>query len=265
MKKFYVATIAMAILASTSALAQTVATQPAARPTAPAATVPRPAPAVASTPAAPRPATAAAPTVQPSAPAVTSNVVIVNMEYVLRMSDAGRDMSTKLQNIARAMSAELQPEATAIDAERTRLLATPASQLQTPQYAQQEEALGRRMQLFEQKRQYAAAELQATREAALDKFQTAISPVVQALVTSRNALLVLDASTVTYYVPGVDATGDLTIRLNAVVRTIDVVRTQPRDEAGAIVPRPGTAAPAAAPAAGAPLPRQPAAAPAPRP
>jgi Skp family chaperone for outer membrane proteins len=188
------------------------------------------------------------------------------MEYVLRASDAGRDMATKLQTIARAMSAELQPEATAIDAERTRLLATPASQLQTPQYATQEEALGRRMQLFEQKRQYAAAELQATREAALDKFQTAIDPVVRALVVSRNALMVFDASSVTYYVPGVDATGDLTIRLNAAVRTIDVVRTQPRDEAGAIVPRPGTAAPAAAaaPAAGAPLPRQPAAPPAPR-
>lgn len=217
----------------------------------------------------------AAPTLPPltAAPPVASNVIIVDIEEVLRRSDAGRDISNKLNAIKTTLEGELQPEATAIEAERVRLSNTPASQLQTEEFQNQRTALARRMQLLEAKEQYASAELQASQGAALAKFQDAIAPIERALLTSRNALIMVDSSSTIAYAPGVDATADLLTRLNAAVRTIDVQRVQPRGANGQVIPRPSdsaarpaAAAPAARPAtvpASGPLPRQPAT-PAPR-
>lgn len=233
MKKHLTISAICAALVSTSAFAQT----------APAA--------------APRPTTPAAPA---AAPAVPSPVIIVNVAYVVQASAAGQDMANKINTITQAMAGELQPEARAIDAERNRLAQTPASQLQTPQFQAQEEALGKRLQAFEAKRQKTAADLQATRQAAFEALQAALDPVLRGLLTSRNAYIILDSSSAVDFVGGVDATAELLTKFNGAVRTINVVRVN--SAANAANPAPSTPA---APATNAPLPRAPTPAPAPRP
>lgn len=207
-----------------------------------------------------RPAAPAAPALPPAAPAVASPVIVVNIQYIVRASEAGRDMSNKLNAITQTMASELQPEARAIDAARNQLAQTPASQLQTAAFQAQEQALSARMEAFEARRQKTAADLQATREAAFESLQNALDPVLRGLLTARNAYIVLDASSAVDFVGGVDATADLLARFNAAVRTVNVVRvsvpTQGAAPAAAAAPAP------AAPAANAPLPRQPAAPPA---
>lgn len=234
MKKNIILGAVGAVLVSTSAMAQT-ATAPAARPAAPALPAP--------------------------APAVASPVIVVNIAYIVQASAAGQDMAAKINAITQTMASELQPEARAIDAERNRLSQTPASQLQTPQFQAQEEALGQRLQAFEAKRQKAAADLQATRQAAFENLQKSLDPVLRGLLTARNAYVMLDTSSAIDFVGGVDATADLLSRYNAAVRTINVVRVNTAAQA----PAAAAAAQPAAPATTAPLPRAPTQAPAPRP
>ncbi len=206
------------------------------------------------------PAAAPRPAPPPSAPAVASPVIVVNVAYIVQASSAGQDMANKINAITQAMASELQPEARAIDAERNRLAQTPASQLQTPQFQAQEEALGKRLQAFEVKRQKAAADLQATRQAAFEALQASLDPVLKSLLASRNAYIILDTGSAVDFVGGVDATADLLAKYNAAVKTINVTRVNTAAPAA----NPAPAAPAA-PATNAPLPRAPTPAPAPRP
>lgn len=196
-------------------------------------------------------------TAAPAAPAaaapIPSPIIVVNMEAIVRNSDAGRDMQTKLNNIALAMNNEMKTDATAIEAERNKLAATPASQLQTAQFQAAEQAFNQKMQAFETKRNKLANEMQATREDALDKLQTSLDPVVKAVVASRNANIVLDSTSTAFYVGGVDATQEVISRLNAVAKTVNVTRIVTPTAA----PKPAAGAPVAAPAANAPLPRAP--------
>ena len=212
--------------------------------------------AIAQTAPATRPAVPALPA---PAPAVASPVIVVNIAYIVQASAAGQDMAGKINSITQTMAGELQPEARAIDAERNRLAQTPASQLQTPQFQAQEEALSQRIQAFEAKRQKAAADLQATRQAAFENLQKSLDPVLRGLLTARNAYVILDSSSAIDFVGGIDATADLLSRYNAATRTIAVTRINTAATA------PAAAAPATPAATTAPLPRAPTPAPAPRP
>ena len=182
-----------------------------------------------------------------------SSVLVANLQEVIVTTDAGKDMNNKLATIANAMKTELTPEGTAIDAEVTRLEQTPASQLQSDAFIKQRDALNVRAQNFELKKRKIAADLQATRQDALDKFQTALDPVVKSLMAEKNATVLLDSSMVTYAVPSVDVTSTLVAKMNATTKTIAVTRQSVpvQGEAPKAAPQPATTT------TGAPLPRQP--------
>jgi outer membrane protein len=180
-----------------------------------------------------------------------STVLVANLQEVIVTTDAGKDMNNKLMAIANAMKAELTPEGNAIDAEVTKLEQTPASQLQSDAFVKQRDALNLRAQNFENKKRKVSADLQATRQDALEKFQTSLDPVVKSLMAEKNATVLLDSSMVTYAVPSVDVTATLVAKMNATTKTIAVTRQSVPVQGAATATQPATTN------TGAPLPRQP--------
>jgi Skp family chaperone for outer membrane proteins len=202
----------------------------------------------------------------PAAPAapVPSPIVVFDIQAVLSGSAAGQDMNTKLQAIATAMRTELEGEARTLETERQRLLAVPAAQFQSPENVQAQQRFQQRAEELALKDRRMSAELQATQNAALNLFNTAMQPAVTGSMTSRNALMAVESNSVYAHVGGVEITADVISRLNASTRTINVQRvTLPaQGEGGPAGAAPAPAAPAARPAgtpvpAGAPLPRAP--------
>ena len=227
-----------ALLAATSAYAQTP--------------VPVPAPA---------PAAAAAPARPAGAPAVLSPVVVYDLGALIQDSLAGQDMSNKLKAIRDQINRELEPDQRQLESELRAILASSVQESQSVAGRQRQEAFQRLNNEFQQKQERLSQVMQLTERNAIDAFNKAIAPVLQQTLVARNGLIAISANQVEAFIPGVDMTADLITRLNATTKTINVVRaTLPTQGAPAAAPAAG-AAPAAAPA-GAPLPaRPPAAAP----
>ena len=227
-----------ALLAATSAYAQTP--------------VPVPAPA---------PAAAAAPARPAGAPAVLSPVVVYDLGALIQDSLAGQDMSNKLKAIRDQINRELEPDQRQLESELRAILASSVQESQSVAGRQRQEAFQRLNNEFQQKQERLSQVMQLTERNAIDAFNKAIAPVLQQTLVARNGLIAISANQVEAFIPGVDMTADLITRLNATTKTINVVRaTSPTQGAPAAAPAAG-AAPAAAPA-GAPLPaRPPAAAP----
>ncbi len=162
-------------------------------------------------------------------PSQTASVIVIDYERIIATSDVGRDMTAKLQAIATQMQGEVGPEQTSLEAEQTSI--QQATQGMTGEQVQGNAALNTRVQQFAQRlealraRQIGLArDLEFTRQRTLQDFNTQITPIVQEVMTSRNAGVVIDASVAQLYAPTVNATDDVISRLNQRLRTMNVTR-----------------------------------------
>lgn len=160
-----------------------------------------------------------------------NSVMVLNYQRIIESSDVGRDMTTKLGQIGQQMSGELQPDAQSIEAEQQSI--QQATQGMNEEQVrrntgltQRVEAFAARVQTFRQRQNAMARDLEYTRQVTLQEFNTQVTPIVREVMESRNASVVLDASTVQLSQPNVDATDDVVQRLNQRVRTLNVTRQQ---------------------------------------
>lgn len=161
--------------------------------------------------------------------AQSASVIVLDYARIVEASDIGRDMTTKLNQIAQQMQAELQPDGAAIAAEQQSI--QQATQGMTAEQARANRALSARVEAFTQRveqfraRQAGMArDFDYTRQFTINDFNTQITPIVREVTEARGAGVVLDRSAVQFSQPAFDATDDVVQRLNQRLRTINVAR-----------------------------------------
>ena len=163
-------------------------------------------------------------------PAVAqTTVVVIDQTKIMRDSAGGKDIINKVNAIETTMQNELQPtadslatEGQALDAKTTNM--TMEAIAADPALRAEVEAYARKVQDFNRKRQIAAAELQQTERVAWGEFFTAMQPVLQEVVTERNADIMIDRSDAVWAGDSADATGLVISKMNAKLPTVNVVR-----------------------------------------
>jgi Skp family chaperone for outer membrane proteins len=158
-----------------------------------------------------------------------ASVVVLNYQRVVEASDVGRDMSTKLGQVAQQMQAELQPEAQAIEQEQQSIQqATNGMSAQqvrnNSSLSSRVDAFGQRVEQFRTRQMTAARDLEYTRQATLIDFNRQITPVVREVVEARGAGVAVDVATTHFVLPNFDITDDVVQRLNQRLRTMNVTR-----------------------------------------
>lgn len=159
-----------------------------------------------------------------------ASVVVINYQRVLAESAIGRDMNTKLQQIATQIGQErqaLQPESASIEQERQRLSQTlrnqTAEQLRNNQQVQ---ALAQRERQLQQRAQGLQGDMECTQLVVLRDLQRQIEPVVRSAMESRGAGVVIDSGNVSLAQPDFDITTTVIQQLdqNSATRTASVAR-----------------------------------------
>ncbi|MET0181585.1 MAG: OmpH family outer membrane protein [Caulobacterales bacterium] len=157
------------------------------------------------------------------------SVIVMDYERVLTTSTAGRDVETKLRQIAEQMQAELRPEQTAVQTEATSLRS--ATQGMNAQQIERNSALNTRVQALNRRAETLrtqevtrARDLEYTRQQALLEFNRQLQPIVTDVMNSARASVVIDRSNAQIVGDGVDATDQIVSRLNQRVQTINVTR-----------------------------------------
>jgi Skp family chaperone for outer membrane proteins len=199
---------------------------------------------------------APAPAAPPAAAAIPSPILIIDGGRLIRDSLAGKDMIAKLNAIGQQMQREAQAEANPLRTEAQSIQA--ATQGKTQQQVLADAALRSRVEAFQNKMQAQElkdqkrnAELQATEQQARDEFNRVAGPVVQAVITARNGLVLIDREQVSFASAGVDITSDVQARLDAATKTVNVTRVTLPDQ-----PAQGAAPAAAGPVGPQPAPRR---------
>ncbi|MGE0044795.1 MAG: OmpH family outer membrane protein [Hyphomonadaceae bacterium] len=157
-------------------------------------------------------------------------VIVVDGERILSQSQAGRDMTQRLQAVAAQIQGELTPEQTALTTEQQRLANATRNQTQeqiraNSQLTTQIEAFNRRAETFRNRQVQSARDLEHTRNLAIQEFNRQITPILNEVMTSRGAVAILDTTVASRFLPSADATADVISRLDQRVRTINVTRT----------------------------------------
>jgi Skp family chaperone for outer membrane proteins len=158
-----------------------------------------------------------------------ASVIVIDYARIIESSNVGRDMTTKLNQIAQQMAAEIAPEGQAIQAEQ-QSLAT-AAQGMTPDQVRRNASLNARVEAFEQRfqtfrvrQQALQRDMEYTRQFTINNFNTQITPIVRQVMEARGAGVVMDASGVNLMQPTANATDDVVQRLNQSIQTIEVTR-----------------------------------------
>ena len=121
-----------------------------------------------------------------------ASVIVIDYARIIESSNVGRDMTTKLNQIAQQMAAEIAPEGQAIQAEQ-QSLAT-AAQGMTPDQVRRNASLNARVEAFEQRfqafrvrQQALQRDMEYTRQFTINNFNTQITPVVRQVMEARGA------------------------------------------------------------------------------
>lgn len=148
-------------------------------------------------------------------------IILVDYQRVSNESDVGKDIAAQmesyrvdLENRRKSLQDELVAEGEEV--EKIRNVVTP-------------ENFQERVRQFQEKQQGAQRELQeATQQSRLAlqqgqlEVQRALKPIVKAIMTERNATLVLDKSFVSEHVSGLDVTTEVIERLNDAMPSYEV-------------------------------------------
>lgn len=165
----------------------------------------------------------------PLAAAQGTTVVVIDQGKIMRESTGGQDIISKVNAIEQTMQGELKPTQDTLASEGQALEAKTANMTMDAISADQAlrtevEAYARKAQEFNRRRQIAAAELQATERKAWSDFFTAMQPVLQEVVTEKDADIMLDRAEAVYVGASVDATDLVISKMNAKLPSVNVVR-----------------------------------------
>lgn len=167
-----------------------------------------------------------------SAPAMAQqNILVINEEQILRESAVGQHIGARLQAISEEMDNELRALRAPIDEEAERLNAetsgiTEEGIQQRPDLIERIQTVSRQAQEFEAMRQRYSNELVATERAAMRPVLEALQAVLQEIVTSRNADIVMDRGSLVYAGQSVDASAAVIEGLDARLPTVPVNRVR---------------------------------------
>lgn len=158
-----------------------------------------------------------------------STVLVVDQARVIRTSDVGKHIQRQLQSIGKQMETEMKSQVQPLTSERDRLVKELKSMsvdaLKTrPDLQQRAKSLQEKGTKSQIEGQYKQRELQITEQKALAKVNTKLEAILKAIVTERNADVIVDRSLVIYSAPASDITDTVISRLNSQMRTVNVVR-----------------------------------------
>jgi len=142
--------------------------------------------------------------------AQATQAVVINYQRVAAESVLGRDLQAKLAGLRQQFQTEaqaLQPEHDSLEQEAARLAQTTRSMSQeqirsnaaVQQYAQ-------RRQQFDQRAAGIRGDMECSQLIALRDFDRQVGPIVNSVMTSRGAGIVIDASNTTSFDPNFDIT-----------------------------------------------------------
>lgn len=153
-------------------------------------------------------------------------IVVMDENAVLTNSDAGKSALAQLKTIGDQIGAELDTERKALEAEKTRIGQQRAT-LTQDQFKARVAALEKRAGGFERLVEARGKEMEATRQNALKIINTALQPVLEEIVKSRGATIMVDRANLIYVAPALDVTGDVIAKLNARLKPFTVQRIKP--------------------------------------
>lgn len=141
-----------------------------------------------------------------------TTAVVINYQRVATESVLGRDLQAKLVALRQQFQTEaqsLQPEQQSLQQERDRL--TAAARNMTPQQIQASSTLAPQFQQFQQRVQQLEGrargletDMQCSQLIAMRDFDRQVAPIVQSVMTSRGAGIVVDSSNATAFDPNFD-------------------------------------------------------------
>jgi Skp family chaperone for outer membrane proteins len=143
-----------------------------------------------------------------------TTAVVINYQRVAGESVLGRDLQAKLVALRQQFQTEaqsLQPEQQSLQQERERL--TTAARNMTPQQIQASSTLAPQFQQFQQRLQQLEGrargletDMQCSQLIAMRDFDRQVAPIVQSVMTSRGAGIVVDSGNTTAFDPNFDIT-----------------------------------------------------------
>lgn len=163
--------------------------------------------------------------------AASAQILVVDQERALNESAVGRHIAAQLERIGTEMTAEIQPLQASVRAE--------SEALNTETSAMTEEAIRQRPDLIQRVQQFQEdmrnleiegrtrqQELAATEQAALQPVIPILQEIMQAVMTERNGIVLLDQSVTVMTSNNVDITDVVIERLNARITTTPVNRVR---------------------------------------
>lgn len=157
-----------------------------------------------------------------------ASVVVFDDDRVLAESNAGRGIASGLQAVGQQINQELQalgPERQSLMQEEQRVQqATRNMSAEQRRNNSQYQALAQRAQQFQTRQAQLQGDMECTRVMALRAFGDQLRPILQQVMESRGAGVVLSRGSVAYHGPQVDVTNDVLQRVNASIPAITVTR-----------------------------------------
>lgn len=163
--------------------------------------------------------------------AASAQILVVDQERALNESAVGRHIAAQLERIGTEMTAEIQPLQAAVRSE--------SEALNTETSAMTEEAIRQRPDLIQRVQQFQEdmrnleiqgrirqQELSATEQAALQPVIPILQEIMQAVMTERNGVILLDQSVTVITSNSIDITDVVIERLNARITTTPVNRVR---------------------------------------
>jgi Skp family chaperone for outer membrane proteins len=157
------------------------------------------------------------------------SVVVLNYQRVLAESAAGRDLGTKLNQIAEQMRAELQTETNWVQTEDQALRQLAQGQTQEQQARNtalqtRGRALTTRAEALRVQQVARERDLDYTRTHAVAELNRQLQPLVREVMTANRATVVISSDAVQWMDDSADITSDVISRLDRAVRTVNVTR-----------------------------------------
>jgi len=169
------------------------------------------------------------PATQAHAQAAQSAVVVLDTQTLLQSTSAGRSLGQQLQAIQEQMVNELGGEERAIRDEEARLQQaaqglTRDQILSNSTLTSQMAANDRRAQALQQRAQATERDLAYTQMMAAQEFNRVLTPILNEVMASRGASVVLDRSAVITMGPTIDITQDVIRLMDQRAPTVTVTR-----------------------------------------
>ena len=202
-------------------------------PVAPTAGAPA-APAVSTAPA-PSPAAAAAQAAAGGPP--VPRVIVIDRNFIMQRSLAGKDMVAQTQNLSRAAETQFRSEQTALETEGGQLqqqLAILAADVRD----KREKDFLTKQQAFQTRVQTRQAEIQAGFNKAARQLEVALEPILQGIMRERGANMVLDRGAVIIASVDIDVTPLAVERLDKALPRVKVELTPVTGAQAAATPAP---------------------------